>query len=86
MIRISSIKSNGLRPISVLSTPLRTAALFAMGLILVLSSARAIAKPEFAAKTGYPCGQCHMSQTGGGPLKPFGESFKANGYEVKKKK
>ena len=86
MIRISSINANGLRPISALSTRFRTVALFAMGLIFVLSFAPAIAKPEFAAKTGYPCGQYHMSQTRGGPLKPFGESFKANGYEVKKKK
>ena len=85
MIRISSINANGLRPISVLSTRLRTVALFAMGLIFVLSFAPAIAKPEFAAKTGFPCGRCHVSQAGG-PLKPYGEAFKANGYEVKKKK
>jgi hypothetical protein len=46
----------------------------------------ATAKPEFAAKTGFPCGQCHVSATGGGTLKPYGQAFKANGFEVKKKK
>jgi hypothetical protein len=46
----------------------------------------ATAKPEFAAKTGFPCGQCHVSATGGGTLKPYGQAFKANGFKVKKKK
>jgi hypothetical protein len=46
----------------------------------------ATAKPEFAAKTGFPCGQCHVSPTGGGTLKPYGQAFKANGFEVPKKK
>jgi hypothetical protein len=43
------------------------------------------AKPEFAAQTGLPCGQCHVTQTGGGKLKPFGEAYKANGYKVPKR-
>jgi len=45
----------------------------------------AAAKPEFAAQTGFPCGRCHVSQTGGGQLKPFGEAYKANGYKLPKK-
>ena len=44
----------------------------------------ASAKPEFAAQTGMPCGQCHSNPAGGGKLKPFGEKFKENGFKVKK--
>jgi hypothetical protein len=43
----------------------------------------AAAKPEFAAQTGLPCGQCHSNPAGGGKLKAFGEKFKANGNKVK---
>ena len=43
----------------------------------------AVAKPEFAAQTGLPCGQCHSNPAGGGKLKSFGEKFKANGFKVK---
>ena len=46
----------------------------------------AAAKPEYAAQTKLPCGQCHVSPGGGGPLKPFGEAFKANGYKLPGKK
>jgi hypothetical protein len=42
------------------------------------------AKPEFAAQTGLPCGQCHANPAGGGKLKSFGEKFKANGNKVPK--
>jgi hypothetical protein len=55
------------------------------GMIFAVPRA-ATAKPEFAAKTGFPCGQCHVSPTGGGTLKPYGQAFKANGFEVPKKK
>jgi hypothetical protein len=47
-------------------------------------STPASAKPEFAAQTGLPCGQCHANPAGGGKLKPFGEKFKENGFKVKK--
>lgn len=47
-------------------------------------STPASAKPEFAAQTGMPCGQCHTNPAGGGKLKPFGEKFKENGFKVKK--
>jgi hypothetical protein len=73
----------------------RTAILFVYGsaeltiaaltLAAVLVSRPAQAKPEFAAQTGLPCGQCHVAQTGGGKLKAFGEAFKANGYKLPKK-
>jgi len=43
----------------------------------------AAAKPEFAAQTKLPCGQCHVSPAGGGALKPFGQKFKDNGYKLK---
>lgn len=42
------------------------------------------AKPQFAAQTGLPCGRCHVNPAGGGPLKPFGKKFKANGFKLKK--
>lgn len=48
------------------------------------ASSVAQAKPEYAAQTGLPCGQCHVNQAGGGKLKSFGEKFKANGYKLKK--
>lgn len=62
------------------------AAAFVIGTIVVLSPQPATAKPEFAAKTGLPCGRCHVSQTGGGPRTKFGEAYKANGYELPKGK
>jgi len=42
----------------------------------------AAAKPEYAAQTKLPCGQCHVSPGGGGPLKPFGQKFKDNGHKL----
>jgi hypothetical protein len=62
------------------------AAILLVGTMVVLSPRPATAKPEFAAKTGFPCGKCHVSKTGGGTLKPYGLAFKANGFEVPKKK
>ena len=50
---------------------------------LFASSNEAAAKPEFAAQTGMPCGQCHSNPAGGGKLKAYGEKFKANGNKVK---
>jgi hypothetical protein len=76
------------------STAIRTAAgctaagvatALLVGMTAVLSvSTPASAKPEFAAQTGMPCGQCHANPAGGGKLKPFGEKFKENGFKVKK--
>jgi len=50
----------------------------------VVGTTPANAKPEFAAQTGLPCGQCHQNPAGGGKLKSFGEKFKANGNKVPK--
>ena len=50
---------------------------------LVISARQASAKPEFAAQTKLPCGQCHQNPAGGGALKPFGQKFKANGFKLK---
>jgi len=61
------------------------AAILLVGTMVVLSPRPAAAKPEFAAKTGFPCAKCHVSKTGGGTLKPYGLAFKANGFEVPKK-
>jgi len=60
---------------------LAAAGLLAMA--VSLSPREASAKPEFAAQTGLPCGQCHSNPAGGGKLKAFGEKFKANGNKVK---
>lgn len=60
-----------------------TAVLVGMTAALTVSTP-ASAKPEFAAQTGMPCGQCHANPAGGGKLKPFGEKFKENGFKVKK--
>jgi hypothetical protein len=63
------------------------AAALAIGALFVVSAPRsANAKPEFAAATGKPCGTCHQNPAGGGALKPFGASFKANGYKLPGKK
>ena len=51
--------------------------------MLVATPRQASAKPEFAAQTGLPCGQCHANPAGGGKLKSFGEKFKAHGSKVK---
>ena len=60
---------------------LAVAGLLAMG--TAIAPREAEAKPEFAAQTGLPCGQCHSNPAGGGKLKAFGEKFKANGNKVK---
>jgi hypothetical protein len=62
------------------------AVILLIGGMIAVAPRPAAAKPEFAAKTGFPCGQCHVSQTGGGTLKAYGQAFKANGFEVPKKK
>ena len=64
------------------ASALALAALLA-GALLIGSSHRASAKPEFSQQTSLPCGQCHSNPAGGGKLKAFGDKFKANGYKVK---
>ena len=59
-------------------------ALLAGAIFAVVGTAPANAKPEFAAQTGLPCGQCHQNPAGGGKLKSFGEKFKANGNKIPK--
>jgi len=59
-------------------------ALLILGSVSIGFSQSANAKPEFAAATGKPCGQCHQNPAGGGKLKPFGEKFKANGFKLPK--
>jgi hypothetical protein len=61
------------------------AILLLSGTFAVLAPRSASAKPEFAAQTGLPCGQCHVNPAGSGALKPFGQKFKANGFKIKKK-
>lgn len=60
------------------------AAGLSLGVVFTLPSPAA-AKPEFAARTGLPCGKCHVKQTGGGPRTAFGNAFKANGYKLPNK-
>jgi hypothetical protein len=54
--------------------------LTALATVTIVSPAQA--KPEFAAQTGMPCGNCHQNPAGGGKLKPMGEKFKANGNKM----
>jgi hypothetical protein len=61
-----------------------TAAILIAGAMSLTVSQPANAKPEFAAQTGKPCGQCHVNPAGGGKLKPFGEKFKENGFKLPK--
>jgi len=52
----------------------------AVALIMLASAmtgSPAVAKPEFAAQTGKPCGACHVNPGGGGKLTGAGEKFKA---------
>jgi hypothetical protein len=55
-----------------------------LGMAAALVATTANAKPEFAAQTKLPCGQCHTNPSGSGKLKAFGENFKANGYKLPK--
>ncbi|MGA7388453.1 MAG: hypothetical protein WCD13_09950 [Pseudolabrys sp.] len=59
-----------------------TTALFAGATFALVGTTPASAKPEFAAQTKLPCGQCHTNPAGGGKLKAFGEKFKANGNKL----
>jgi hypothetical protein len=54
------------------------------GAFTVFGSRVASATPQYAAQTGFPCGQCHVNPAGGGKLKAYGEKFKANGHKVPK--
>jgi len=40
------------------------------------------ATPGYASQTGFSCGRCHVSPSGGGPRTAFGEAFAANGHKV----
>jgi hypothetical protein len=60
------------------------AAILIAGTLSLVGSRPAAATPQFAAKTGLPCGRCHVNPAGGGKLKAFGQRFKANGYKLKK--
>jgi hypothetical protein len=57
-------------------------ALCAGATFALVGATPANAKPEFAAQTKLPCGQCHVNPAGGGKLKAFGEKFKANGNKL----
>ena len=74
---------NPIKPIVLLMAGF-AAAILATGTIMLAAPRAAQAKPEFAAQTGLPCGQCHVNPAGGGKLKTFGEKFKANGFKLKK--
>lgn len=66
-----------------LAVGLGATAFLAIAVMLGVPSV-ANAKPEFAAQTKLPCGQCHQNPAGGGKLKSFGEKFKANGNKLPK--
>ncbi len=58
-----------------------SAALLALAMVSMASEA-AQALPIYAARTGLPCGQCHINPEGGGPRTSFGRAFAANGHRL----
>jgi hypothetical protein len=54
-----------------------TAIIIVTGAMFTVVPRSAQAKPEFAAQTGKPCGNCHVNPGGGGKLTAAGEAFKA---------
>ena len=60
------------------------AAIVIAGTASLLVSRPATATAQFAKDTGKACGDCHVKPTGGGPLTPLGEKFKANGNKLPK--
>jgi hypothetical protein len=54
------------------------AAVAAVMLAGAFTGSPAMAKPEFAAATGKPCGACHVNPAGGGKLTGAGEKYKAS--------
>jgi hypothetical protein len=54
--------------------------------VYVFLPQNAQAFPAYAQKTGYPCGVCHVSPKGGGPLNKFGIEWVTGGMKAKPKK
>jgi hypothetical protein len=59
-----------------------SATILIAGTMIAVAPQQAKATPEFAGKTGKPCGFCHQNPAGGGKLKPAGEKFKASGNKL----
>jgi hypothetical protein len=58
------------------------AVLLVSGTFVLVAPGQAQATPAYAQKTGKPCGFCHVSPGGGGPLKAAGKKFQANGHKL----
>lgn len=58
------------------------AALLVSGTFVLVAPRQAQATPAYAQQTGKPCGYCHVSAGGGGPLKAAGKKFQANGHKL----
>jgi hypothetical protein len=58
------------------------AALLVSGIFVVFAPRQAQATPQYAQQTGKPCGYCHVSPSGGGPLKAAGKKFQKNGHKL----
>jgi hypothetical protein len=56
------------------------------GAVYLVLPQKAAAFPAYAQKTGYPCGVCHVSPKGGGPLNKFGIKWVTGGMKSKPKK
>jgi hypothetical protein len=50
--------------------------------VMAFTPHRANALPAYAARTGLPCGQCHVDPHGGGPRNGFGRAFARNGHQL----
>jgi hypothetical protein len=58
------------------------AVLLVSGTFALVAPRQAQATPAYAQKTGKPCGYCHVSPGGGGPLKAAGKKFQKNGHKL----
>jgi hypothetical protein len=76
------MKTTTQRPLAALCGFAALLVLTGTGALLLVRPANATA--AFAAATGKSCGDCHTVASGGGPLTPFGEKFKANGNKLPK--
>lgn len=58
------------------------AALLVSGTFVLVAPRQAQATPKYAQQTGKACGYCHVSPSGGGPLKAAGKKFQKNGHKL----
>ena len=58
------------------------AAILIAGAMSLTITQKANALPAYAQRPASLADYCHVNPAGGGPLKPAGEKFKANGHKL----